>query len=280
MSADFKIKAIETIYDNYRFRSRLEARWAVFFHTLGLPYEYEKEGYDLEGVRYLPDFWLPNQKCFIEIKGQEPSADELKKVRLLSLYTSKDVHLFYGEVGIPKMGGRTGSVFYTAPRLWKYRSDEGLGRSTTHQAPVAPDLLILRQKLDDCHMSLEVDENGNFIVIPWDDEWKTQDLSSYQQILEQQQKIIPVIQEIASTRQKELLDLLIPNEGWDQDFQELQKFRNARWMQCLECEDFRLLFSPTSHICLYGKENTFSDDTPWLKEAYTAARQARFEFGR
>lgn len=30
------MKAIETRYKGYRFRSRLEARWAVFFDALGL----------------------------------------------------------------------------------------------------------------------------------------------------------------------------------------------------------------------------------------------------
>ena len=40
-----EIKAIETIYNGYRFRSRLEARWAVFFDEIGIKYEYEKEGY-------------------------------------------------------------------------------------------------------------------------------------------------------------------------------------------------------------------------------------------
>lgn len=30
------IKAIETEYDGHRFRSRLEARWAVFFNAVGL----------------------------------------------------------------------------------------------------------------------------------------------------------------------------------------------------------------------------------------------------
>ena len=31
-----RIKAIETSYKGYLFRSRLEARWAVFFDALGL----------------------------------------------------------------------------------------------------------------------------------------------------------------------------------------------------------------------------------------------------
>ena len=52
-----QIRAIETEYNGYRFRSRLEARWAVFFDALGVEYEYEPEGFELpSGKRYLPDF--------------------------------------------------------------------------------------------------------------------------------------------------------------------------------------------------------------------------------
>lgn len=71
MNGEPTIKAIETVYNGYRFRSRLEARWAVFFDALGTPWEYEKEGYDLPDIGwYLPDFWLPDQGCFVEIKPE------------------------------------------------------------------------------------------------------------------------------------------------------------------------------------------------------------------
>lgn len=51
------LKAIETLYKGYRFRSRLEARWAVFLDTLNLKWAYEEEGYALEDAGwYLPDF--------------------------------------------------------------------------------------------------------------------------------------------------------------------------------------------------------------------------------
>jgi len=43
------VKAINTEYNGYRFRSRLEARWAVFFDALGIKYRYEVEGFDLRG---------------------------------------------------------------------------------------------------------------------------------------------------------------------------------------------------------------------------------------
>lgn len=53
------IKAIQTQYKGYHFRSRLEARWAVFFDACGYQWEYEPEGFDLgDGVYYLPDFKL------------------------------------------------------------------------------------------------------------------------------------------------------------------------------------------------------------------------------
>lgn len=81
------LKPIETIYNGYKFRSRLEARWAVFFDTLGVEYEYEPEGFELpSGKRYLPDFRV---KCwgkrghidnkpfdlYIEVKGKMSDDD-------------------------------------------------------------------------------------------------------------------------------------------------------------------------------------------------------------
>lgn len=98
------LKAIETVYNGYRFRSRLEARWAVFFDALGIRYEYEKEGYDLDGVRYLPDFWLPNTYGgswpngghFLEVKGQMPTETEQAAVVLLTRLTGHTSFLVWG----------------------------------------------------------------------------------------------------------------------------------------------------------------------------------------
>ena len=61
------IKAIETRYKNYRFRSRLEARWAVFFDAMSELWDYEPEGFAVGGG-YLPDFWLPRFGVFVEVK--------------------------------------------------------------------------------------------------------------------------------------------------------------------------------------------------------------------
>lgn len=62
------IKAIETVYKGYKFRSRLEARWALYFDELGIEFEYEIEGYEFAGERYLPDFWLPEVDTYVDVK--------------------------------------------------------------------------------------------------------------------------------------------------------------------------------------------------------------------
>ena len=67
-----QLKPIPTNYDGYSFRSRLEARWAVFFRCMGIRYQYEVEGLKLaDGANYLPDFYLPDFKCYLEIKRLE-----------------------------------------------------------------------------------------------------------------------------------------------------------------------------------------------------------------
>jgi hypothetical protein len=67
------ISAIQTHYAGCHFRSRLEARWAVFFDALGIKWEYEKEGFTNGSDYYLPDFYLPDTKTWVEVKG-DPDA--------------------------------------------------------------------------------------------------------------------------------------------------------------------------------------------------------------
>lgn len=109
------MKPTETKYKGCRFRSRLEARWAVFFDTLSIKWWYEPERFDLQfdlaefvsasdgeilpqlaehhrsliesldGKKYwyLPDFYLPELNYWIEVKGPLPVREEREKVFLL-----------------------------------------------------------------------------------------------------------------------------------------------------------------------------------------------------
>lgn len=105
------LKPIETVYQGYRFRSRLEARWAVFFDALGIPWEYESEGFDLgEAGKYLPDFWLPTFGVWVEIKGSAISAADVRKVQELAKQSNQRVYVFEGQVGVPE-GERSGASF-------------------------------------------------------------------------------------------------------------------------------------------------------------------------
>lgn len=97
------MEVIQTYYNGYHFRSRLEARWAVFFDALGVKYEYEPEGFNLgRGRCYLPDFRVkcwgtrghrdgPAWDLYIEVKGHMTKEDALK---------IREFNDFDGDIGI------------------------------------------------------------------------------------------------------------------------------------------------------------------------------------
>ena len=79
------MKRVDTEYKGYLFRSRLEARWAIFFDACGVDWEYEPEGYDLgEGLCYVPTFLLHgvDGRCggdlFVDVKERMTDLDALK----------------------------------------------------------------------------------------------------------------------------------------------------------------------------------------------------------
>ncbi len=89
------MKAIETYYNGYRFRSRLEARWAVVFDTLGIRYEYEPEGFETSAGPYLPDFRFDAQgvkhfqgessgRLWAEVKGDSDRISGAEAARILA----------------------------------------------------------------------------------------------------------------------------------------------------------------------------------------------------
>ncbi len=88
-----KIKPIEPTYNGYRFRSRLEARWALYFDLVNIKYEYEPEGYVLEnGECYLPDFYLPEVNAYFEVKHASLKGKDVSgaKEKLELLAKAKD----------------------------------------------------------------------------------------------------------------------------------------------------------------------------------------------
>jgi len=63
------MKAIETEYNGILFRSRLEARWAIFFDALKIEWVYDPDCFLLSNnQKYTPDFYIPKYKLYIEVK--------------------------------------------------------------------------------------------------------------------------------------------------------------------------------------------------------------------
>jgi len=90
---------IQTKFGGSLFRSRLEARYAVLFQACRLPFEYEREGFLLEGGRflpYLPDFWLPTLGTWLEVKGMLPGARDNAVSQLLVDETRRRVVIACG----------------------------------------------------------------------------------------------------------------------------------------------------------------------------------------
>lgn len=126
-----RVAAIETRYGGYRFRSRIEARWAVFFTRLGLDWEYEEQGFAVRRreepsvtpsraldaawpeparapgfvdkpspqVRYLPDFHIRSLGLYLEVKPASPQLVDPDGV--------KRWQYFAGEVALEWDRGRT-----------------------------------------------------------------------------------------------------------------------------------------------------------------------------
>lgn len=147
------MEPIQTEYDGYRFRSRLEARWAVFFDALNVEYEYEPEGFDLGGgLYYLPDFRVkcygyrggndgnPND-LYIEVKGEMRDEDAEKIRRFSGLYSEhfykgdfdpKDIHpiLIVGNIPLRPYDDRSMKPYEEFGKLrdvyfFNYRSIDG-----------------------------------------------------------------------------------------------------------------------------------------------------------
>jgi len=83
---DMTIKAVPTTYAGTRFQSTLEADWAATLDNLNIQWQYEPEAVQLpNGLRYRPDFYLPELTTWLEVKG--PHNDRLDKAEELRAAT-------------------------------------------------------------------------------------------------------------------------------------------------------------------------------------------------
>ena len=94
------MKARETEFDGVLFRSRLEAKWACWFMAWGLRYEYEPARFGNDRRGYLPDFYLPTWRVYLEIKpavlfGRVDAG--IKRAMQAARYMPKPLWMAFGE---------------------------------------------------------------------------------------------------------------------------------------------------------------------------------------
>lgn len=103
------MKPIPTTYEGVKFRSRLEARWAVFFDQLELVWQYEPFTIEDNGKEYKPDFiifnLLFNKPILIEIKPIEPNVEYLSYLKGISDPEKRAFLILIGEPNFECLNG-------------------------------------------------------------------------------------------------------------------------------------------------------------------------------
>jgi hypothetical protein len=87
------MRAAPTRHHGVQYRSRTEAEWAAVLTAHAIPYQYEPITFLFDLVApahwlftdaYLPDFWLPEHRLWLEVKPHAPNLIEYRKAALLA----------------------------------------------------------------------------------------------------------------------------------------------------------------------------------------------------
>ena len=147
------MKALETPYNGRVYRSRREARWAKFFYTAHIDFEYEEQGYDLgEAGWYLPDFRVNPRtpaEHFFEVKGTTPTGEELAKAEALCEQSKLPVYVYYADVRLPvppELGGMTEQAYLDG--LFQ-ESERAMARAWLDNPQLGGEILLRRTWIDD-----------------------------------------------------------------------------------------------------------------------------------
>jgi hypothetical protein len=113
---------IQTWFRGVKYRSRLEARFAMAMHEMEIPFVYECMTFTRpSGGTYTPDFFLPRQQLWIELKPHRPHLEEEMKCEEMST-TGFRVVLMYGEnVKALPFSSEKDAVARTGARTYEHR---------------------------------------------------------------------------------------------------------------------------------------------------------------
>lgn len=90
-----KFTGLNWCYGTTRMRSGYEIFYAYYLDQCGIDWEYEPETFKLEnGIRYTPDFYLPESNTWIEIKGRI-TEENRKKIFLFRTQTGNKLKVYF-----------------------------------------------------------------------------------------------------------------------------------------------------------------------------------------
>jgi len=85
------------IYNQNIFKNELQARWAVFFDTMGFTYGYENRGYIFGEPGWCqPEFWLPRVNLLAKVSDHDLTEGEYAKIKNLVRGTKHDLAFLSG----------------------------------------------------------------------------------------------------------------------------------------------------------------------------------------
>jgi hypothetical protein len=276
------MESLPTSYDGYRFRSRLEARWAVFFHTLQIDYRYEPEGYDLEGTCYLPDFWLPEQDCWIEVKpSRMPTKAEFEKARLLALHSGKEVYILAGNVGLPP----SYQVWrWVPPRMYAFPQGGSPGKEA-YVIDTRPEVGVVLQEFLDKNITLSVKHGYVTMQMQHTSPMHEFGTSAHLHSLQQYTSAVSKLALLLEQHKEDLLLALTPETNWQREVYGQTMSSGFAWAECSACGKIALSVNRDEvddeeacmhQQCQHAQAGMYCTDTSRLRAAYQAARQERF----
>lgn len=97
---EFKVyRSKKFVYGGVVMRSSWEIKFAKYLDNIGVKYEYEPKSFILSnGTRYIPDFYLPTEDLWVEIKGYLERKSEDKMKLFISEYKKYFIVLRHSEL--------------------------------------------------------------------------------------------------------------------------------------------------------------------------------------
>lgn len=90
--------------------SKFQAEIAELFDKLNYDFSYNEDEFDLDGIIFTPNFYLPTINTFITVRSKLTD-DIINKVKVLQKHSNKKSHLIYGNINSFKVFNPTSNTY-------------------------------------------------------------------------------------------------------------------------------------------------------------------------